>query len=112
MSIAPFRGLQHCQGGVWVGQGIGYGQTWKVVPKVAGVTYTNSTGKPIIAAPNAQGGSWVQMTFYVDGLEVSRWNSGGAGYSQKVGAPIIIPVGASYSITIDNGYLGYWLELS
>lgn len=80
--------------------------------KSAGTIYTNSTGRPIIAMPNAQGGNWVEMTFYVDGVEVAKWNSGGTSYSQKVGGPIVIPPGATYSVTIANGFLGYWAELS
>lgn len=101
-----------CQSSVWRAQGLGNGQTWKLVAKAAGVTYTNNTGQTIVAMPNAQGGSWVEMVFYVNGTEIAKWNSGGAGYSQKLGGPIPIPSGATYSITISNGFLVYWAELS
>lgn len=99
---------------MWTGHGIGHGQTWKTVPKAVGAIYTNTSGRTILAYPTAtvSGSNYVQMTFYVNGVVVASWQSGGP-YATALGSPIPIPPGANYMATISGGgYLAWWAELS
>ena len=72
---------------------IGVGQTWQVVTRVSGTTYTNTTGKPIMlsfAANNTSG-----TTVLVDGVTVISVAS--SAYIFVV--TLIIPAGATYRAT-------------
>lgn len=91
---------------------IGVGQTWQDVTasRNAGVTYTNSTGKPIqvivrMGTTVINNGNAVQ--FYVDNnlmFSASLYS-----YSDNMG--IIIPNGSTYKATTSNGTVEYWREL-
>lgn len=92
-------------------QVLGVGQTWQDVTasRTAGVTYTNSTGKPIQIAITTTS----NPTGHTQTLNV---NSGIFGYhATSVGSNFsayIIPNNATYSITIDGGaVLNKWQEL-
>jgi hypothetical protein len=85
--------------------GIGVGQTWQSVTRTAGVTYTNSTGKPIAFLVSFAAGSGsndvVVLTIggvainFVYGILVS-----GVVFGQNMA---IIPTGATYSYTQGAG---------
>ena len=76
---------------------LGYGQTWQVVTRTSGVTYYNTTGKPIflcVTFTNAAGGT--------TGITVNGIGSGGGaiGTTSTVGSLYsIIPTGSTYTIT-------------
>ena len=88
--------------------GLGVGQTWQAVTRTSGVTYTNSTGKPIfvnvITAVNNTSGNGATIT--VDGVLVSSTVgfAGGIGLAQNVTQSVIIPNGSTYVITSGSGY--------
>lgn len=67
---------------------IGLGQTWQVVTRVSGTTYTNSTGKPIMASMFSSVGN---CTTIVNGVNVAA--------TGQYGTTVIIPNGATYSFT-------------
>lgn len=91
---------------------IGVGQTWQNVTanRIAGVTYTNTTGKPIVVSAYtfAAGGDTGTQVLYVDGLAVSQSQyyvgTTASGTRQVLG---IVPSGSKYSV---NSF-GYWFEL-
>ena len=86
---------------------IGVGQTWQDVTasRSAGVTYTNTTGKPIdvvISGANQSGFFW-----YVDGIALV----GGSGvtFSNRIPLSFTVPDGSTYSV--GGSGLEKWLEL-
>jgi len=82
------------------------GQTWTSVARAAGVTYTNSTNRPISASIYFLGSSLASFT--VNGLEILRADNP---YGMTFSA--VIPPGATYLLTDINGgmfSLG-WKEL-
>jgi hypothetical protein len=83
---------------------LGYGQSWTNVTssRVAGTTYTNSTGKPIQVCIGV--GDDNQNAFIVvGGVNVAR-------FSYRNTACVIVPNGTSYKI--DTGItFGLWTEL-
>jgi hypothetical protein len=87
---------------------LGIGQTWQTVTRTSGVTYTNSTGKPIlvnvITSVNNTSGNGATIT--VDGVLVSSTVglAGGIGLAQNVTQSAIIPNGSTYVITSASGY--------
>ena len=90
---------------------IGYGQTWQNVVGVRslGVTYTNSTGRPIVASLQVGGPNPGGSVAVVDGITVGAVNIGigsATTYGQLV---LIIPSGSTYSVT--GGTLITWAEL-
>ena len=96
--------------------GLGVGQTWTLVSRAFGTSYTNSTGKPIVVAIVASltGGSYLGAT--VDGVGPIPMGSGyTAGGVYTVSGTVVIPVGATYSVTpqITAGAttLSSWYEL-
>lgn len=84
--------------------GLGYGQTWQVVTRTSGVTYYNTTGKPIMlkaefntitsAAPGA-----VNISFNGVAQGVIGQAAPGTGAATFAHGTIIIPVGVSYLLT-------------
>jgi hypothetical protein len=82
---------------------IGYNQTWQNVAssRANGVTYTNSTGKPIMVGLTVIGTGYIQ----VDGVNVAR--SGINNATNYLGT--IVPNGSTYIV---GGWAGtYWAEL-
>lgn len=92
--------------------GIGVNQTWQAVTRVIGTTYTNSTGKPIMAAvsytctsgPTVQGFIINGATVYAGAVAVATTAGGFA---------LIVPDGATYVTTTNAGTLALvaWAEL-
>ena len=90
--------------GTYVGvQSIGVGQTWQSVTRTSGVTYTNSTGKPIFVnvLVNVNNTSGTGATITVDGVLVSTTlgAASGIGMAQNVTQSAIVPNGSTYVIT-------------
>lgn len=86
------------------------GQAWTDVTasRAGGTTYTNSTGKPIAVYwfntnQPSNGGS----TVYINGTQVGGFNN----YGTSGGGMIIVPNGATYSITYSGSSLIKWSEL-
>ena len=89
---------------------IGVGQTWQDVTssRVSGITYTNSTGKPITAAVNiidaytgspASGFVGATRVFYTSNLYVEEYFT------------FIIPAGSTYMFDYSPNPLQSWVEL-
>ncbi len=102
---------------------IGIGQTWQDVTseRHTGVTYTNTTGRPIFISvymnSNAQGGSSA-VEIFVDGKLISGQYAGRmSGITVFLSACAIVPFGSTYSAktsrTQDGSYqdASRWLEL-
>lgn len=98
-------------------QGIGVNQTWQDVTasRTGGVTYTNTTGKPIyisVSAYNTATTSYMQFSIdsvdnIVDGDSDAGLNVGGC----KMAGQFIIPDGSAYQVNIHNGAFEKWNEL-
>ena len=93
------------------GQVIGVGQTWQDVTasRAVGVTYTNSTGKPIIfAVTSVNNASGHTQSTFVNGVDLGA-------HSTATGANLsfaVVPAGATYMTSVDGGAtLMKWSEL-
>lgn len=89
--------------------GLGYGQTWQNVTgsRAKSVTYTNTTGKPILVHVQKNTGQNT-LTLTVDSLEVSRFH--GYGIEAQAAVTAIVPHGSTY-IVGGTGSIFYWVEL-
>ena len=83
-----------------VASSFGVGQTWQNLTssRASGVTYTNSTGKPILVIVNTYGG-----TSIVDGVTLRY-----IGFDTEGDWSFIVPSGSTYSVT---GNIQSWAEL-
>ena len=92
---------------------IGYGQTWQNVTRTSGTTYYNTTGKPIFFnCYTAGSGASTSITANINGtgafiIGYCNLPSGTA----VTEAHVLIPVGASYVITVTAGALTAAYEL-
>lgn len=82
--------------------GIGVGQVWSAPTRSSGVTYTNTTGKPIMVRKNPSG---TNQQWTVGGVALGTGQTGSTGYNWI--DTTIIPTGSTYSANF-----GSWLELS
>lgn len=84
------------------GGGLGYGQTWQDVgaSRSVGVTYTNTTGKPIVVAPES-GSASSASTIAVNGLQINRF---------ILSTNVIVPPNATYNVTALAGGKASWFE--
>ena len=74
-----------------------------------GVTYTNSTGKPIfISIMVALGGSYA-FYFYIDGNSVQSIVTPSGPFSFTISA--IIPNNSTYMLQLGGSVINYWAEL-
>lgn len=87
---------------------IGYGQTWQLVTRTSGVTYYNTTGKPISVWAYIVGNaatSQYRTDITIAGLSALTLVGGWTGTSiasTPSASTIIIPPGASYVLTDTN----------
>ena len=81
--------------------GIGVNQVWARVAKSAGVTYTNSSGKPIAVIIKATG--FIDWTVTIGGVPTTL---------QYVNASFIVPNGFTYIVTGGTIATNCWSELS
>ena len=91
-----------------------YGQTWQAVTRVAGTTYYNTTGKPIVLSKSFTGtGPTILVTISINGgtpFDFARHSSGNAATPQIVGN-CLIPNDASYLLTETSVASGVSTEL-
>lgn len=83
----------------------GLGQTWQNVAtnRVAGVTYTNTTGRPIMVATVT--GDPTATIIYVDGLDIAQAKPD---TSSGIGTAVaIVPANSTYKCS----HFAYWKEL-
>ena len=88
---------------------LGVGQTWQDVSgsRVSGTTYTNDTGRPILVSVISTTGA-LTMIGVVSGLTVM--NTVGAAGVRMTGQ-LLVPAGATYSVTASNSLFTSWMEL-
>jgi hypothetical protein len=95
--------------GVKLGLGI-TGEVWNNVTgsRAFGDTYTNSRGYPILISPTSNASGSSGLAIYVNGSEVyfnqAQWNGAGA----FGGGTLIIPPGATYSVTASSSLRTWW----
>lgn len=89
--------------------GLGYGQTWQDVKssRSSNVTYTNTTGKPIMVSSTGTDNS-VSLTLYADNVAIAANSTGIGGESERPFVIGIIPSGSTYKVT---GTITLWSEL-
>lgn len=94
-------------------QSLGYGQTWQDITgsRAYGVTYYNTTGRPIEVAVGVSSTAIANISMTINGASVvigSISNTAVTGFGT-----VIIPPGASYAVTITSGTptLVSWFEL-
>jgi len=81
---------------------LGYGQTWQNVTRTAGVTYYNTTGRPIVLTLITSSGSGQSITISIGGV-VAAAGVCGVGGTLQGGPSAVIPAGVSYSYTSTSG---------
>ena len=91
---------------------IGIGQTTQNVAgsRVAGTTYTNSSGRPImvyISTVNSGAGATTSQEIFVDGIEILF---GGTQSNRRAAYTFIVPAGSTYSLTTGDT-IQTWCEL-
>ena len=91
--------------------GIGYGQTWQNVAasRSFGVTYTNSTGKPIEVSVTVNGGT-VALQTTVGGVVIGKQYSTYTSGTPRHNMTFIVPNNTTYKVDY-TGTLEYWTEL-
>lgn len=99
---------------------IGVGQTWQDMKsdRVQGVTYTNSTGRPIVVSVTTKtiGGRTASLTLLgrVDNILISNSKIYSATYSYATTGVIIVPAGSTYSFEAMSNAgcaIALWSEL-
>jgi len=91
---------------------LGWNQTWQnmTASRSAGVTYTNSTGRPIVANVTYGGNTSASTTnihVTVDGITMSLAINTNSGGSAGATGHVIIPSGSTYSFNVADT----WWEL-
>jgi hypothetical protein len=91
----------------------GFDQTWQDVTgsRTSGVTYTNTTGKPIVVCVWSSLASGGQLSLMIDGIQVglALEADSATSYGNVIA---IVPDGSTYTITKSGGgVLGTWSEL-
>lgn len=91
--------------------GIGVSQSWQdfTSSRSAGVTYTNSTGRPIMVSVIGSGSPDSGARLYINGVEIVRFVAGAANLNYTLSS--IIPAGATYLVTLYYGSIVFWREL-
>lgn len=93
--------------------GIGVNQTWQDVlaSRSAGVTYTNSTGKPILVniQTSQTGGSNPSASIAVSGVKAAQ--DGQSNVPGGATLSVIVPNGATYVYTTAGNAATIWVEL-
>jgi hypothetical protein len=99
--------------------GIGSGQTWKDLSstKSSGVTYTNTSGKPImVSVYSSSVSNGCRIIMEVGGVTVNNVAGGAGGDGRwQVGGSFIVPNNTNYMVTFTGGALSptlVWTELS
>nr|WP_256344806.1 hypothetical protein [Pseudomonas gingeri] len=92
---------------------IGRSQTWQNVAasRVAGATYVNLSGNPIMVTVSVSGNPYQNFAMLVNGVAMALSNSGGPAYSQVGCVSVIVPPLSSYSASVSTGSIATWFEL-
>ena len=110
-STSTTEALTAAQGKVLADQAFGVGQTWQNLTssRARGVTYTNSTGKPIAVSITLDDrrGAYNYLVFVNGVLVINVWDYGASGAEDSF---FIVPTGATYAISTQN-ILNHWAEL-
>jgi hypothetical protein len=92
------------------GAGLGYSQTWQNVTRSVGVTYYNTTGKPISVhvrnSTSTDNGIWLT----IGGVEADGTQNGNYSGTQSA-VTGVVPVGGSYVVTNVGAGIAVWSEL-
>ncbi|WP_430310018.1 hypothetical protein [Pseudomonas sp. PONIH3] len=90
-------------------QALGVGQTWQDVraSRAANVTYTNTSGRPIMVTLSQPSHLGLVLKYTINGLEV-MWSSSGSQIGISDTASFLVPHGSTYS---SNFLPATWLEL-
>jgi LysM repeat protein len=75
--------------------------------RAAGVTYTNTTGKPVMVIVSKNNTANTYWQFYINGVSVAFVNA----YGTFNNIAIIVPSGATYMADTNDGVLQKWWEL-
>lgn len=106
-------GYQRADGTALVPNGLGVGQTWQDVTgsRVLGTTYTNNTGRPISISGYVNNSSGGRISIAVGGVVI--WNMQAASGVPPMPFSAVIPIGATYAVTLTtgSGTLAIWAEL-
>jgi hypothetical protein len=95
---------------------VGSGQTWQNVTssRLVSTTYTNSTGKPIMIAVTIYNGganaAFIEVFVAGNSVLINGGWPGGGNPLYATGT-VIVPTGATYSVTASAGSLNKWWEL-
>ena len=99
------------------GIGLGVGQTWQDVfaSRASNVTYTNSTGKPIVVSvfvSGCTGGYWI-VEGYVGGVLVAKQQVSASNACNEVSISFIVQDGETYKVdnAASNNPISVWMEL-
>jgi hypothetical protein len=94
---------------------LGAGQTWQIPSRSVGVTYTNSTGRPIAVLISINSGSVSTVAYlYINSTIFMNiaWNHNIGSISSGVPIFAVIPAGATYMLDTFGGWsLNVWSEL-
>lgn len=94
-------------------QQFGIGQLYQDVTgsRAVGTTYTNSTGRPIVVCVSAR--EYTKSTLIIATVQGVTFRIGADShpYDTYAAGSVVVPNGATYSITITNGNLETWVEL-
>ena len=91
---------------------LGVGQTWQDVTgsRSAGVTYTNNTGRPIVATVSVDdSGSVSPVTVVVGGVTIINIEDFGA--PGTIPITFVVPIGATYRFNSNSNPIRAWAEL-
>jgi hypothetical protein len=96
-------------------QSFGNGQTWQDVYafRAYSTTYTNSTHRPIMVnvVTNHATNNFSSLTALINGVSIMFANNSNSTGGASAAGCIIVPVGATYSITSNGPSLRDWVEL-
>lgn len=103
-------------GGVTQSPPIGVNQTWQDVSgsRTSGVTYTNTTGRPILVNVAlyqngiSQSGGNLKVNGIIVGQTVNQTAGLNIGNASTISA--IVPINGTYLVTV-SGVINYWAEL-
>ena len=93
-------------------QALGVGQTWQAPSRASGVTYTNTTGRPImvIIRTNNASTSISDINILVGGVIVASVYTGVSTGAYSLSA--IVPDNTTYALDLGaTGSYDFWLEL-
>ena len=111
-STSTTQALTAAQGKVLNDQAFGIGQTWQAVTasRASGVTYTNSSTRPIMLSIAVRDGG-TSATLYVDSSIVIRLDDLAGGSSGYVQIVTVVPPDQTYKLDATGNSVTFWGEL-